>query len=356
MANDKAIDSQMFLVGRERTYDEKVMGRQTGDAERLFPLRTHATAASSGEVTINGRVLKLWEFAQLESLSVGALKQRALAIRDAIGEASCPPIPSAHSQDLVRWILHVQGTLTNRAQQEGRSGGYGTGHLVPQSFAQDTKARPIDSKEDAAPSPSKCAAGRSPDPGHQAMRDHYADLKYHRAEFEQAPNQGITSLREGGEGRRHFAQELHNAASPGQSPPPKEGQGQRENGEGRKFLGCDDHIAQQQKELEAMQQGFKPAASTRRELGGGELGHVSDTSMTYLGVSAPAEEPPIGGDRRRHASQPDHMLNSGISSVEDTRKGNGTFGGPRARFGDSQSYQSTWKKDPSRLLGTSLIC
>jgi len=135
------------------------------------------------------------------------------------------------------------------------------------------------------------------------MRDHYADLKYNRAEFEQAPNQGIQSLREGGEGRRHLFPEQHMAAVGVSQASPKGLGTLRETGEGRRFLRPDDHIAEQQKEMEAMQQGIRPASSAPRERCGEELHHVSDTSMTYMGVSAPAEEAPIGGERRRHGSQ-----------------------------------------------------
>jgi len=135
----------------------------------------------------------------------------------------------------------------------------------------------------------------------------------------------------------------------------------RESGEGRRFLPCHDNIMAQQKELEAMQQGVKPANLAPRERFGEEVRHVSDTSMTHLGVSAPNEEAPIGGERRRHANQPDHMLKIGMSAEPEDggagRKYLDSFAGSRTRFSDkSDNYQSTWKKDPSKLLGTSLIC
>jgi hypothetical protein len=52
----------------EQADAEKIFGRGESDHERLFPKYTVAQAASTGEVIVNGKTLKIWEFSQLESL------------------------------------------------------------------------------------------------------------------------------------------------------------------------------------------------------------------------------------------------------------------------------------------------
>merc|ERR1719181_628422 len=108
------VNPHLFLEGRERPLygDEAIFGRQEGDALRLFPKNARASAAATKEITVNGRVLKQWTYAQLETLSAVTLRQRARDIRDAVGEGKCPPMPSGQAQDLARWIVHVQSDLT----------------------------------------------------------------------------------------------------------------------------------------------------------------------------------------------------------------------------------------------------
>merc|ERR1719163_1583503 len=114
---------------------EGILGRGEKDHERLFPKYTQAQAACTGEVEINGKILKIWEFSQLETLKVAILRQRAMAIRDAIGEASCPPMPSQQASDMIRWILHMQATLVDQELPLRRNPMQGSGPSM--SFIQE---------------------------------------------------------------------------------------------------------------------------------------------------------------------------------------------------------------------------
>jgi len=340
----------MFPGTQEMQQDDKLLGRERPDVNMLFPKYTHASAATTGEVVVNGTTLKLWTYAQLEALNVLPLRQRANAIREAIGQDQCPPIPSSQTADLVRWILHMQAELTKEKISEGRSGGYGNGHNVPHSFAQDSKVRPITSRSEAA-------EPNAPRYDHDAARDHYSDLLQQRNEFTQARTEGIVTMREGGEGRRHIPQK-DRMVSLGVSDVAAHTQG-----EGRRYIGCQDNFAQQSGE--ARTQGI---FSTRE---GGEgrrcskqtAQHVSGNSMFQQGCSAPEQEPHIGGDRRRHTSVQDHMVNHGTAEIHEEevkpagRKYMDGFAGSPYNHGSSHDqYKSNWKKDPSKLLGTSLLC
>ncbi|CAJ1388392.1 unnamed protein product [Effrenium voratum] len=80
-ARGKIVDSELFLKGRERPLEgevDEILGRQDGDAQKLFPQYTHASPATVGEVRENGKVLQLWNFSQLETLNQYALRTRAL--------------------------------------------------------------------------------------------------------------------------------------------------------------------------------------------------------------------------------------------------------------------------------------
>lgn len=66
-------------------------------------------------------------FCKRQTLNQSALRKRALAgasasldpsaygpeaIRDAVGEAKCPPLPSGRTDDLTRWILRMQAPFS----------------------------------------------------------------------------------------------------------------------------------------------------------------------------------------------------------------------------------------------------
>jgi len=347
----KAIDAQIYLRGRDRPVTGDIMGRQVGDAERLFPRHTHASAATTGEVEVNGKVLKLWTFSQLETLSSGSLRQRAMAIKDFLGEGQCPPMPSGHCQDLVRWILHMQEQITAEGQREGRSGGYGNGHCVPPSFAQDSKERPIDA---AAPAAERAPlSSRQKNPDVTADRDHYDDLKHRRNEFKEDANCGIISGRAGGEGRRHIFPKQNMVHAGLSSAEPQGIQTLRETQEGRRYIAPEDHI-RDEKQMDAVQN----AARGARTAVGGPSHHVSENHMAYQGCTD-QDDAPIGGERRRHANIPqDHIVGCGMADGVEAVHGRKYLDGfhkSDAHRGRQDVYQSSWKKQPSKLLGSSMI-
>lgn len=362
--DNKAVDPHTYFQRQDRPGSPDDQGgegawcRETGEAENLFPRFTHASVTTTGQVTVNGKTLHLWTFGQLETLSASVLRQRANALRDAIGEASCPPIPSSQPQDLIRWILQMQTELTKEAPQAGRVGTTGSVNAMPQSFVSELQSAPqrqagAGRKDEALP------FGPRRGQVHDATRDHYNDLKYQRNEFVEAPNTGIVTNKPGGEGRRHLHQET-NMVSFGVS-----GVDVPQN-EGRRYLGCNDHLMEQRKELEA---GLHNAVVGRGKGAGprsadGTASHANNQcSLSCHGIPTQQEEAPIGGERRKHAAVPDRMVNVGVA---DPGPDESRIGGRRhldgfagSKFSQSQEhggYQSSWKKDPSKLLGTSMIC
>lgn len=329
-------------------YPSGVLGRAHGDSDRLFPRVTNASAACTGEVEINGKTLKLWTYQQLDSLNILVLRQRAIQIRDAVGEQNCPPLPSGHTAEMVRWILHMQSEITNEELGPGRHGELGQ---APAHFLQETQARPI--THERAPSPA-----REPMPfGPRAVkhsgggRDHYKDIKLGLNEFKEVQTVGITTQRPGGEGRKYIPHP-ENMVSPGvSSAAPRGIQTMKEGGEGRRYLTCEDNMTK----ILGGEAESSPSRRSRRP----DAPHMSDTQMTTFGTSAPEQEPHIGEHRRRHLTPGDHMVGHGTSEGQDRiagRKHMDHFTGARANHTDRHGgYQSSWKRDPSRLQGTSLL-
>mmetsp|Transcript_16622 Transcript_16622/g.29106 ORF Transcript_16622/g.29106 Transcript_16622/m.29106 type:complete len:360 (+) Transcript_16622:52-1131(+) len=347
----KAVDSLIYLQGRDRPVTGEIMGRQVGDAERLFPRHTHASAATTGEVAANGKVLKLWTFSQLETLNSSSLRQRAMAIKDFLGEGRCPPLPSGMCQDLVRWILHMQEQITAEGQSVGRSSGYGNGHYIPPSFAQDSKERPIDGP---AASERTALTSRQQRTDVTADRDHYQDLKNQQNEFKEDRNNGIQSGRAGGEGRRHLFPKQNMVHMGLSSAEPQGIQTLKDTQEGRRYIAPEDHIRDQQQDaMEAVN-----TARSARTAVGGPSHHVSESHMAYYGC-ADQDDPPIGGERRSHAHIPqDHIVSNGIADGVEAVHGRKYLDGfqkNEPERGRQDDYQSSWKKKPSRLLGSSMI-
>mmetsp|Transcript_343 Transcript_343/g.1533 ORF Transcript_343/g.1533 Transcript_343/m.1533 type:complete len:376 (-) Transcript_343:68-1195(-) len=355
--DDKQVDAHRYLVGRERAFPdmekEGILGRQAGDAEQLFPKFTTASVTTTGQVQVNGKTLNLWTFQQLEPLSAPVLRQRANVLRDAVGEDKCAPMPG-QKQDLIKWIINMQFELTSEVLQTGRGGTTGAANAVPQSFVQESQAARERQQHQSAP------FGPRRGQGHDGTRDHYNDLLLGRNEYsEEDRRNGIVSNRAGGEGRRHLQPDTH-MASFGVSTV------DRPSSPSKRYLGCDDHLMAQKKDLQA---GLHNAVSERlglstRASDNGPSAHPSDSSLVHHGVSETAEQAPIGGERRRHAQVPDRMVNVGTAEVEDNRFGHAvgrkkldSFAG--SKFNQSHEaagYQSSWKKDPSKLRGSSLIC
>lgn len=367
--------------------EQKILGRSAGDHERLFPHYTTASAACSGEVEVNGKKLIIWEFSQLETLKPAVLKQRAMAIRDAVGENNCPPIPSMQHRDLTRWILHMQNVLTNSEFQVGRAGVNGRG--VPPSFKQEHQERPILKQRESSPKSKPAPFGpRKIDDtrGMEATRDHYSDLLEQKKEFAEAKVQGLSSLRVGGEGRKKI-QPTDNMVCNGISNADPQGiQSMRMTPEGRRSIQCADHVADQMRELEDIDKGRSSRRSGVAQ--GIESGRMGGEGMRHIGVadhlfsdggggyggypsnrsimvpSTAEPEPHIGGERKKHMSPMDHMLNHGTAADMQNphgiggRRHLGSFSGLPSNgrmSGDHPGYRASWKKDPSRLLGTSMI-
>lgn len=339
--------------------EEHVLGRGHQDAERLFPRFTSASAASAGEVTVNGKVLKLWTFQQLEALNTRVLKDRALAIRAAVGEADCPQIPSGHASEIIRWIMNMQAKLTESDLKPSRHGHLGS---APVHFLQEQSgSHPAPSRED------KAAPFGPRQTGARAAHDNYYDLKLQRGEFEEAPVLGIQSMRRGGEGRRHLdpgSSMLHAGVS---TASPEGIQSLRDRGEGRRHLHCEDHLWPEPTGPPAGSEVLQGMRSPRTM-----YGHVGDTNMSALGTADPPSEQALGITRRRHFQAQDHMAGAGAintvngaskphyegtpSGTGGRRKLDGFKGGSQNHADAHGGYVQTWKKEPSRLHGTSMLC
>lgn len=350
----KAVDAHHFLAGRERPVQGEIMGRKDGDSQRLFPRFTHASAAATDEVEMNGRALKLWSFSQLETLNSSALRQRAMAIKDILPEGECPPLPSGHCQDLVRWILHMQERITGDAAQEGRSGGYGNGHLVPPSFAQDTKERPVASRR-SNPGETIPFGARPGPQDMDAQRDHYRDLKLQQNEFKEAKQHGIESGREGGEGRKHIFPKQNMVCAGMSAAEPQGIETLRNTPEGRRYIPATDNIRDNM-EVAWQQPPIRTAV-------GGPSHHVGESHLDRADLGCVNnEEMPIGGERRRHANIPeDHFVGQATFQVPEAPNPRRYLDGfqkttlQSSHAGSQGSYQSTWKKNPTKLLGSSMI-
>lgn len=346
---------------------EKLFGRGENDHERLFPKYTSAQAASTDEVNVNGKTLKIWQFSQLETLKPAILRQRVGAIRDAVGEANCPPVPTMQTGDMIRWILHMQSTLLDKDVKGCRNAMQGSG--PSKAFIQESQGRPI--LPERAPSPTRQALPfgiRKMQPGMETLRDHYDELLERKGEFKEVQHRGIATMRVGGEGRRHI-QPKDNMENDGVSKAEPQGiQSMRDQGEGRKYLVCKDHLFDQQKEREAMERGVQMQAPRPRQ--GPESMRQGGYNMARLltsyapasdpGNTQPVDEQQLGGERKRHMIPEDHMLNSGTADAVEATIGHGrkhidTFAGRTQMSGTQDNYRATWKQDPSRLMGTSLI-
>lgn len=347
----------MDMVERE----EGILGRGIDDHERLFPKYTQAQAASVGEVVVNGKTLKIWEFTQLETLKPAVLRQRAMAIRDALGEASCPAMPSAQAADIIRWILHMQSTLTGIDDSPCRNAMQGPGPSP--SFYQEAEGRGLIGGYKPAPFGTRRATGEM-----EATRDHFSDLMEKKKEFKEVTELGIATMRVGGEGRRHIFPRDSMVNEGISSASPAGIESMKEQGEGRRHIDIPDHIFTQQRELEAIERGVSPQLRRPRQgpesmrRGGQDMHRIlmPDDPSDPLNRD-PIQERPIGGERKKHVMPEDHMLNNGTADAVEGSVGHGrkhidTFAGRTQMKGSLGSYKSTWKQDPSRLMGTSLIC
>jgi len=351
--------------------EQKLFGQGANDHERLFPKYTSAQAASMDEVVINGKTLKIWSFSQLETLKPAIVRQRAAAIRDAVGEASCPPMPTMQTHDLIKWILHMQSVFLGKDLKGGcRNAMQGSGPSP--SFLQECEGRPIMNERPISPSPKALPFGirkmQNELAKQETLRDHYGELLERTGEFKEAQQRGIATMRVGGEGRRHIQPTDHMENDGVSRAGPLGIESMREQGEGRRYLRCKDHLFDQQKECEAMERGVQMDVPRPRQ--GPEARRQGGNAMSRILTGyAPASDPgnmekvaevQLGGDRKKHMMPEDHMLNNGTADAVEATIGHGkkhidTFAGRTQMSGTQDNYRATWKQDPSRLMGTSLI-
>eukprot|EP00747_Dinoflagellata_sp_TGD_P024045 gnl/TRDRNA2_/TRDRNA2_130274_c0_seq1.p1 gnl/TRDRNA2_/TRDRNA2_130274_c0~~gnl/TRDRNA2_/TRDRNA2_130274_c0_seq1.p1 ORF type:complete len:367 (-),score=64.34 gnl/TRDRNA2_/TRDRNA2_130274_c0_seq1:58-1095(-) len=338
--------------------EERLLGQTEGDANMVFPKFTSATAVSPSDVTVNGKVVKIWNFAQLENLSVLILRQRAATIRDAVGEQGCPPMPSMQRNDVIRWILHMQAELT---QEKNATGRVECG--VPSSFQQETDENPI------LPSrpPPKAAGNLAPFGLRKVNADVIANKDSLKGVFDEeavreANARDIQESRHDPTGRKQTRQELlsrHQMLNFGVSDAGMQGiQSLKPNGEGRRSIQCKNNMAEVFSD--ASQSGYPSyGIQTGRPGGEGRVHIIKGDQMACMGMGAAEKEPHIGGDRRKHITPEGHMINAGTSQdipVGPSRRYVDHFKGPgHGHRGEESSYSATWKQDPARLKGTSMI-
>jgi len=284
-------------------------------------------------------------------LSTAVLRQRAIVIRDALGQADCPPLPSGQTQDMIHWILHMQEKLTNNRPSVARKG-----HGVPPTFVQETEGRPIAMKREPSPRSRPAPFGPRVGSDLDAARDHYDDLLMQRNEFKEAPVHGIQTMRVGGEGKKHIFPQDNFENSGVSKAQPRGIQTMKNTPEGRRYLQCKDHLS-----WELHGGGEEPPATASR-VRPENTPHVSRDQMASPGVSGPRAEPHIGGERRKHLDPGAHMVSPGVCDVPEAPRPPGRrhldkfSGGSRNNFGGSHSsYSANWKQDPSKLQGASLI-
>mmetsp|Transcript_31567 Transcript_31567/g.84326 ORF Transcript_31567/g.84326 Transcript_31567/m.84326 type:complete len:338 (-) Transcript_31567:222-1235(-) len=329
-----------------------MLGRVAGDHERLFPHKTVASAATRSEVTVNGHVVRIWDYAQLETLSAAVLQQRMLAIRDAVGQDKCAPWPSKQVPDMIRWILHMQTEITQENVAVGRQGSG-----IPPWLKQENERRPI-SNPQGQNTPRVPFGPRSADTTViDAARDHYNDMLERRAEFAEVQNMGIQTMRIGGEGRRHIAHGNNMDYSGVSKSSPVGIQTMKESGEGRRYHGCTDHLAMQALEMEAINRGEFTEEAPLRVV---ETDTFAGHAMRELLGPGSQEDERLFFDRKKHIDTQDHMLNNGTADSihwdKPARKNQEAFSGPASGLkGTDRNYQSNWRQDPSRLQGTSLL-
>lgn len=368
-----------------RLEETKILGRNAGDHERLFPKFTTAEPSCTGEVEVNGKKLIIWEFSQLEALKPAVLRHRAMAIRDAVGEVNCPPMPSMQTSDLTRWIIHMQNELTQKDMQVTRSGFSRSGIPgagVPPTFKQEHEGRPILPERVASPRSKPAPFGPrkiDDDHGMEATRDHYNDLLEQKKEFTNAHVQGLSTLRVGGEGRKKINHRSNMECSGVSNANPKGIQSMKDTGEGRRYIRPTDNVGDQKREAEDIERGRASQVQFSQGIQSGRMGgegrrqitatdHLFSDSGGYPDRSTvPTSldpEPHIGGERKRHMNPGDHMLNHGTAADIENPHGIGgrrhlsSYGGMPSNGsvgGVHDQYRTSWKKDNSRLKGASMI-
>lgn len=338
-----------------------ILGRTEGDAELIFPIRTNASAACVRDVVVNGKTLLIWEYAQLESLSPDVLRQRVLSIQEAVGAENCMPMLSKQTSDVIRWILRMQCELTGDTVEVRRNAAG-----IPQWLAQEDARRPLCTGALRRNPSCLMPFGRKLTSPHDldAARDHYGDMVHRKREFAGEQVLGIESQRVGGSGRRHLQPSTHMECHGISSSCPLGIETLRECGEGRRHIWPKDTLQEQAVENDALLKGEAavptPSAPRRRRAENDTfLGRGVRSLMHSSRADVQAQEVSLF-DRKRHIECVDHMVNDGTADSETWdnpgRKNQDAFSRhnlARSR-GRASEYLTTWKQDPSRLLGRKL--
>merc|ERR550514_26747 len=135
----------------------------------------------------------------------------------------------------------------------------------------------------------------------------------------------------------------------------------KDGGEGRRYLSSVDHF-----KGDNWPTGVVGIESLRP--GGEGARHIQpEDHMLSEGVADPPVVLPIGGERKKHIYAEDHMLSCGTADTQrmknEIEAGHGhgrrhmdCFFGPSPNSqGRAGEYHSSWKVDPSKLQGTSLL-
>lgn len=337
---------------------------EKGGMDTHFPRNSSAEAAATQAVEINGQTIQIWQYRQLEFLDRQGLRQRAMRLRDIIGQERLPPIPSMQRDDTIRWILHVQSQITG-------------GHIrfdygAPRYMLREEARRPL-GEIAHEPEHQPFPFGRRTIP----TKDHLEvlfDGSLKTAEDMVWRDEGIESLRPGGEGRRHILPEDH-MINEGVADVGEEGiETLRPGGEGRRSIQPEDHFVNEgtvnvgEEGIETLRAG----GEGRRHIQPFDHMITEGTADIDPGHHLVTDRPVdihVTGDRKRHIPTPDHMINFGLASTQNERNeaeaghGHGRkhvgayYSGPRfSSNGFQEHYHSVWKRDPSRLSGNNMIC
>ncbi|CAJ1457945.1 unnamed protein product, partial [Effrenium voratum] len=149
-------------------------------------------------------------------------------------------------------------------------------------------------------------------PPPNAVRDNYKDLIFQQSNKEDV-NIGIQTGRLGGEGRRH----IHPKPSMEEGIGVHSQKGHYRDSEGRRYIPERDSLMAQKKEnetreRESMTTGAGGPAPIQRP-----ANHISEDHMAHFGCTA-ADEPPIGGERKRHSHIPkDNFVSPGTYNCKE---------------------------------------
>lgn len=353
----------------QRTSARSGVEPEVGGMDKLFPVASQAAAASYATVEVNGQLLEIWNYRQLEFLDKNGLRQRAMKLRDLLGPDNCPPMPSMQRDDTIRWILHVQSHITGRDIRFE----YGAPrYMVREEFRRPLGVVALEEQYDDERAPGNFPFGRRNIP----TKDHLEvlfDGSLKTKEDMTWRDEGIETLRPGGEGRRHIVPEAH-MLNEGVADVGEEGiETLKPGGEGRRHLRPEDHFLN-----EGVTNAGDEGIETMRTGGEGRR-HIqpydhmitegtADIDIGHHLVTDRFVDVHVTGDRKRHIPGTDHMVNVGVSSVQSEkneaeaghahgRKHVTYYSGPRfGSNGVQVPYHSTWKRDPSRLSGNTMIC